>query len=70
MSPGILQERMHLYLATGLKAGSTALEEGEEIQPLIVPWHEALAMTRDGRIQDAKTLVGLLFADLVRNDQR
>ena len=70
MSPGILQERMHLYLATGLKAGKATLEEGEEIQPLIVPWHEALAMTRDGRIQDAKTLVGLLFADLVRNDQR
>jgi ADP-ribose pyrophosphatase len=70
MSPGILQERMHLYLATGLRAGKTALEEGEEIQPLIVPWQEALAMTRDGRIQDAKTLVGLLFYDLLRNDQR
>lgn len=70
MSPGILQERMHLYLATGLQAGRTALEEGEEIQPLIVPWQEALAMTHDGRIQDAKTLVGLLFFDPLRNDQR
>jgi ADP-ribose pyrophosphatase len=70
MSPGILQERMHFCLARGLKAGETALEEGEEIQPLIVPWQEALAMTRDGRIQDAKTLVGLLFFDLLRNDQR
>jgi ADP-ribose pyrophosphatase len=70
MSPGILQERMHLYLATGLKAGKAALEEGEEIQPLIVPWQEALAMTRDGRIQDAKTLVGILLFDPLWNDQR
>jgi ADP-ribose pyrophosphatase len=70
MSPGVLQERMHLFLATGLRAGKAALEEGEEIQPLIVPWQEALAMTRDGRIQDAKTLVGLLFFDPLRNDQR
>lgn len=59
-SPGIMDERMHLFLATGLNPGSTALAEGEDILPVLVTWDEAMAMVRDGRIQDAKTLVGLL----------
>jgi hypothetical protein len=37
------------------------LEAGEDIEPQVVSWDEALAMARDGRIRDAKTLVGLLF---------
>ena len=61
VSPGILHERMHLYLATGLTAGDSDLQPGEQIQPHVVPWQEALAMTRDGRIQDAKTLIALLY---------
>ena len=32
----------------------------EEIQPLLTTWQEALAMIRQGRIKDSKTLVGLL----------
>ncbi len=60
-SPGILTERMYLYLATGLEEGSPELEQGEEIRPLPVAWEEAIAMARDGRIHDAKTLVGLLY---------
>jgi ADP-ribose pyrophosphatase len=60
-SPGILDEKMHLYAARQLKAGQMALEPGEEIVPLKVTWEAALAMTRDGRIQDAKTIAGLLY---------
>ena len=44
MSPGILNERMRLFLATGLTAGDTAREPGENIQNLVVSWEEALAM--------------------------
>jgi ADP-ribose pyrophosphatase len=61
MSPGILQERMHLFLATGLVAGAPALDQGERIRTLIVDWEEALRWVRDGEIQDAKTIAGLLF---------
>src|SRR5256885_1605929 len=63
MSPGILNERMRLFLATGLTAGETAREPGEIIQNLVVPWNEALAMVHDGRIRDAKSMVGLLIYD-------
>ena len=32
MSPGILNERMHLFLATGLKAGKTALSRAKRLK--------------------------------------
>jgi ADP-ribose pyrophosphatase len=65
-SPGILDEQMHLFLATGLEAGPASLEGGEQIEPCLVAWREALQMARDGRIQDAKTLTGLLYHELLR----
>jgi len=65
-SPGILDEQMHLFLATGLEAGPASLEGGEQIEPCLVAWQEALRMARDGRIQDAKTLAGLLYYELLR----
>lgn len=61
MSPGILRERMHLFVATELAPGPTRLDEGEQIETMAVDWAEALAMISDGRIEDAKTLVGLLW---------
>lgn len=61
LSPGILDERMHLFLATDLTAGETAREVGEEITNLVVPWAEAIAMIFRGEIQDAKTIAGLLY---------
>lgn len=60
-SPGILDEVMHLFVATRLEAGSPDLQEGEDIRNVLVSWDEALAMVADGRIEDAKTLVALLL---------
>jgi ADP-ribose pyrophosphatase len=70
LSPGILDEKMHLYLATGLTAGETAREEGEEIENWLVPWDEAIAMIFRREIQDAKTIVGLLWVDRLRGGTR
>ena len=66
MSPGILDERMHLFVAESLQPGPMALEAGEDIQPLAFTWAEALEMARRGEIADAKTLVGLLYYDAFR----
>ncbi len=65
-SPGILSEQMHLFVAEHLQPGEMALEKGEEIRPEVVAWEEALAMARDGRIRDAKTLVGILYYETFR----
>lgn len=61
MSPGILDEKMHFYVATGLTAGPQNLDPGESIVPLRTSWNAVLTMLRDGRIQDAKTMAALLY---------
>jgi len=63
MSPGILDERMYLYVARGLTPGETHLDAGEEIETLVVGWDEALEMIDRGTIQDAKSIAGLLAYD-------
>lgn len=63
MSPGILNERMRLYLATELVPGDAHREAGEEIENLEIPWREALRLARQGEIRDGKTLAGLLWYD-------
>ncbi|HZZ27920.1 MAG TPA: NUDIX hydrolase [Pirellulales bacterium] len=63
MSPGILHERMHLFLATELYEGQARPESGEEIETHVMSLDEALAMCDRGQVQDAKTLVGLLWYD-------
>jgi len=66
MSPGILHERVHIYVATGLTAGPTHLEAGEQIEPLLVDWAAAMQMVEGGEIADGKTVAGLLFYDRMR----
>ncbi len=63
MSPGILNERMHLFVARDLTPGLPAREAGEEIDNLVVSWDEAIAMALRGEIEDAKSLAGLLLWD-------
>jgi len=60
LSPGILDERMVLFLATDLRVVGANREVGEEIENLVVPFADAIEMIQDGRIQDAKTIVGIL----------
>jgi len=67
MSPGILNERMHVFVASGLTAGTPAPEPGEEIETLLVSWDAALAMIDDGRIQDAKTIAAILLYHRIRH---
>jgi ADP-ribose pyrophosphatase len=66
MSPGILQERMHFFVARGLSPGTMNLDAGEQLEPLVLPWDEVLRLVDAGGIQDAKTLVGLLWYDRQR----
>jgi len=61
-SPGFLTERITIFAATDLAPGEPAREPGEQIENVLVPVDEALAMIADGRIDDAKTVCGLLLA--------
>lgn len=71
-SPGGYGERVYLYAATAdlsdAGGGIHGIEtEGEDIRALVVPLDEAYAATRDGRIQDLKTV--LMIQWLVLNRQ-
>ncbi|MBI1375758.1 MAG: NUDIX domain-containing protein [Phycisphaera sp.] len=59
--PGLCTERMHAYVARGLTHVGQALEENEHIEVEIVTMDDALAMIRDGRIEDGKTIATLLM---------
>jgi ADP-ribose pyrophosphatase len=61
---------MHLFVASDLEAGPQALEPGEQITTRVVPWNEAVAMCLDGRIEDAKTITGILLVDARRTGRR
>ncbi len=62
-TPGFCDERIHLFLARGLRAVGTAHDHDEVISEIRhVPLAEALAMTRRGEITDGKTICGLYLA--------
>ncbi len=64
-TPGLLDETMHLFHATGLTPSASHPEEDEFVEPLVVAKAEAAAMVRDGRIRDGKTLLALFLAGVV-----
>ena len=61
-TPGFTDEKIHLFMATGLSAGETKHEADEflDLQPMLLS--QALERVESGEIQDAKTVIGLLFA--------
>jgi ADP-ribose pyrophosphatase len=60
-TPGFTDERIHIFLATGIRVGTAAPNPDELIETQAFPMSRALAMIRDGEIRDGKTAVGLLF---------
>jgi ADP-ribose pyrophosphatase len=60
-TPGFTDEKIHLFMATGLESGETKHEADEflELQPM--PLSRALQLVEAGEIQDSKTALGLLF---------
>jgi len=61
-TPGFTDERIHLFMATGLVAGETKHEVDEFLDLHPMRLSRALEMVEAGEIQDAKTVIGLLFA--------
>ena len=59
-TPGFTTEFMYLYEATDLSKTQTHPDDDEVIEVTIVRSSEALQMIDDGRIQDAKSILGLL----------
>jgi ADP-ribose pyrophosphatase len=54
-------EAIELFVARKLTLQTRNLDQGEFLEILSVPFDEAVAMVRDGRITDAKSVAGLLW---------
>ena len=60
-SPGLLGERMEIFLATGLTKGAARPEDDEKITSRILTLREAEQWIRTGKIHDAKSVSGILY---------
>lgn len=60
-TPGFTDEKIHVFMATGLKSGETSHEADEflDLHPMLLS--RALSMVEAGEIQDAKTALALLY---------
>lgn len=61
VSPGFLTEKMYVFLATELTATVQSLDDDEIVEIARIPLADAVQMVHDGRIEDAKTIAGLLL---------
>jgi ADP-ribose pyrophosphatase len=61
-TPGFTNERIHLFMATGLTRGTAAREADEFIEVRPQPLSAVLRMIESGEITDGKTIIGVLFA--------
>lgn len=64
VSPGFLEEKMFVFLATGLTEVGQKLEDDELISVEKLTFSQAYEMIRNGEIEDAKTIIGLILAGL------
>ena len=69
-TPGFTDEKIHLFLATGLTAGESHREADEFLELKPVRLSTALAMIDSGEIQDAKTALALLLTERLMDTTR
>lgn len=60
-TPGFTNEKIHLFMATGLTQGEAAREADEFMEVVPLRMSKVLEMIRDGDITDAKTMVAILY---------
>jgi ADP-ribose pyrophosphatase len=61
-TPGFCDEKLWVFLATGLRETARRCEDDEIIEIVRVPFGRALEMIASREIEDAKTIIGLLLA--------
>lgn len=58
---GYTDEAIELYLARKLILQERKLDPGEFLETFLLPFDDAVAMVRDGRISDVKTVAAILW---------
>jgi ADP-ribose pyrophosphatase len=65
-TPGFTDERIHIFLATGMRPGKQRREADEFMEVKTKKWSEVMTMIRGGEINDAKTLAALMYVECFR----
>lgn len=60
-TPGFTDERIHAFMATGLKHGSTSHETDEFLTLETVTLSRALELIKTGELKDAKSALAILY---------
>lgn len=61
-TPGFCDEKLYVYLATELTPTVQQLDQDESVEVLYLPLPEAIRLVAEGKIEDAKTIIALLWA--------
>ena len=64
-SPGYSSELLHIFLAEDIEVGEASPDDGEFVEAFKAPMRGLLDNVLEGRIRDAKTVIGLLLADRI-----
>lgn len=70
VSPGFLTEKMHLFLATDLTETKQNLESDEILTVERHSFPALIEMVKNGEIECAKTIIGILMADSLLTNQK
>jgi ADP-ribose pyrophosphatase len=62
VAPGYCEERLFIYLATGLEPSAQNLDDDEEIEVVRMAFDDAVALVHSGEIDDVKSIIALLLA--------
>lgn len=62
-SPGVVQEKIHLFLGQELEKRDTHPDPGEILELVVVPYTTLLTMVKAGEVTDAKTAMAVIRAE-------
>ena len=69
-APGFISEQLTVFLGEGLTRTAANPEPDESVEPVILTLASALAKVRSGAICDAKSIIGVLFAERLLSRSR
>jgi ADP-ribose pyrophosphatase len=58
-------EHLEIYIARGLTAGQSKLDDGEFLEIFKAPLDEVLAWVKEGKITDVKTIIGAFWLEKI-----
>ena len=61
-TPALIDEKIHLYLAEGLRFGERELDDDEFLDVELIPLPDLYSMVMSGEIKDGKTQIAVLKA--------